>query len=301
MSWHPPAGAILYDAHPTTRTGPHTVSVDVHRVGTVDRGGNYRVDPGTLPARFTVVRESGQWRISHLPAQVLLSTADAERTLLSVTLYYFNRSQSTLVPEPILVPPDAAGLATTLIRGLIDGPAATLGPSVVNALPHGTDLVGNVTVGTDDGVAEVDLGGAVEQASGAQLQRLSAQIVWTLAPGVVGHRRAAAAQRRTASGVRRCARSSRSARGRSSTRRSRRAPAARCCPTAAGSMACPLRCPRQCGAPASRRPHSAPMGRSRPRCASAGARPACSSVHRPADANAVDRRERVATRLRPRR
>ncbi|HTW18914.1 MAG TPA: LpqB family beta-propeller domain-containing protein [Mycobacteriales bacterium] len=178
-SWHPPSGAVLYDGLPAPHAGTHTVNVDINRVGVVDGRGDYRVDPGILPVRFSVVRASGQWRISHLPAQILLSTADAERTLQSVSLYYFDRSQSALVPEPILVPPDAAGLATTLLRDLIDGPGPALRASVVNALPHGTGLVGNVTVGTD-GIAEVDLGGAIEQASGGQLQRVSAQIVWTL-------------------------------------------------------------------------------------------------------------------------
>jgi hypothetical protein len=179
VTWHPSAGTILYDAPPRVQAGPHGVEVTVRRVGTVDSRGTFRAEPGTVHAGFTLVRSSGQWRISHLPAGILLSTSDAERTLQPATIYYFNHTQTRLVPEPVLVQPNAPGLATTLVRELVDGPDRDLAPGVINAFPHGTDLIGTVPIDAS-GVAEVDLSGSVQQVSSAQLQRLSAQIVWTL-------------------------------------------------------------------------------------------------------------------------
>lgn len=178
--WHPVTGTTVYDGGPTVRVrGVHSVDVAVPRVGTIDPRGNFRVAPGTLHTRFTVVRSDGQWRISHLTAEILLSASDADRTFQTAMIYFFNRAQTRLVPEPVLVPPDAPGLATTLIRELVDGPNRSLAPAVANAVPPGTVLVGNVPIGSD-GVAEVDLAGSVQQVSAAELERLSAQIVWTL-------------------------------------------------------------------------------------------------------------------------
>lgn len=180
VSWHPSAGTTLYQGLPKVQVSARGIDVVLRRFGTVDARGTFQVVPGTQHVPFSVVRSFGrQWRISRLPAGILLSVSDAELTLLPATIYYFNREQTRLVPEPLLVAPDTPGLATTLIRELIDGPGPGLASAVASAIPHGTSLVGNVSIDSD-GVAEVDLSGAVLQVAGIALQRLSAQIVWTL-------------------------------------------------------------------------------------------------------------------------
>ncbi len=180
VSWHPAAGTTLYEGLPKVEGGARGIDVVLRRFGTVDGRGTFHVVTGTKQAHFAVVRSVGrQWRISRLPPGIVLSVSDAELTLLPATIYYLNREQTRLVPEPVLVAPDTPGLATTLIRELIDGPGPGLAPAVVSAIPHGTSLVGNVSI-DNDGVAEVDLSGAVLQVAGSTLQRLSAQIVWTL-------------------------------------------------------------------------------------------------------------------------
>jgi hypothetical protein len=178
-TWHTATGTTLYDNRSTVRVGTHSVRVVLRRLGTVDSRGDYRVAPATLKERFTVVRSLGQWRISHLPPGILLSTSDAQRTLQPATIYFFNRAQTRLVPEPVLVPPDTPGLATTLIRELIAGPSRALAPGVLTEVPSGTSLLGTVPIDVN-GVAEVGLTGSVQQVSAGQLERLSAQIVWTL-------------------------------------------------------------------------------------------------------------------------
>jgi hypothetical protein len=180
-SWNSTSGITLYDedSQRITLVGERLVEVHVTQVGVIDSRGDYRVAPRSIDVRFRLVRQSGQWRISHLPSGVLLSTSDAQRSLQSASIYYFNRSQTRLVPSPILVPPDQPGLATTLVGDLLGGPPRPVAPAVVSAVPTHTDLVGNVPIDRN-GVAEVNLAGDVQQASALQLQRLSAQIVWTL-------------------------------------------------------------------------------------------------------------------------
>lgn len=180
-SWNSTSTITLYDENSTviTHENPGLVDVNLERVGVIDSRGGYRASPGSLEVRFRVVRHSGQWRISRLPSGVLLSTSDALRSLQPVSVYYLNRTQTRLVPEPILVPPDQPSLATTLIGKLLAGPSRALAPAVATAVPPGTSLDGNITIDSN-GVAQIDLAGTFQPLSPSDLERLSAQIVWTL-------------------------------------------------------------------------------------------------------------------------
>jgi Lipoprotein LpqB beta-propeller domain/Sporulation and spore germination len=179
-SWNPNAGTTVYDGNPVVhRRGPTLLDVTAQRVGVIDPGGRYRVDPGTLDQRYSLTRSAGQWRISKAPAGVPLSDIDAQRSLQPEAIYFFNHAGDRVVPDPVLVPPTQPGLATTLIRILLAGPAPSLQSGVTTAVPKGVGLIGNVPIDTN-GVAEVDLGAGAQQIPAAQLARLSAQIVWTL-------------------------------------------------------------------------------------------------------------------------
>jgi Lipoprotein LpqB beta-propeller domain/Sporulation and spore germination len=180
-TWNPRSGTSIYDdASIRVRlVRPRVVDVDARRTGVVDPRGDYRVAPASMRWRYEVVRRSGQWRISRLPAGALLGIHDAQQSLESASIYYLNRAQSAVVPEPVLVPPDLQGFATRLVQNLLDGPGAGIGPAVTTAVPRNTALQGNVTVGADGG-AELNLIGSGPQLSSIQLERLSAQVVWTL-------------------------------------------------------------------------------------------------------------------------
>jgi hypothetical protein len=183
-SWNSTSGITLYDANTetVTRSGPSEVEVSVHRVGIINSQGGYQGAPGSLHLTLGVTRVRGQWRISSLRSGVLLSTADAQQELQSVSIYYLNRTQTRLVPDPIVVPVPLPGLqaalATTLVGALLGGPSRSLAPAVSTAIPTGTSLVGNVLI-DDNGVAEINLAGST-QPSSSQLPQLSAQLVWTL-------------------------------------------------------------------------------------------------------------------------
>lgn len=190
-SWSPTARTVLYKEPSLTvhAVRPGVIEASYQQVGVVDGDGGYRVQAASGHARFRLAREAGQWRIAKLAPGVLLSTSDALRSLQPVNLYYFNVAQSRLVPAPILVSPDEPGLATLLIRALLNGPPDALAAAVTTAAPSGLDLVGNVPI-DGDGNAEVNLSGGVQVLSAPDLQRLSAQVAWTLRqiPTVTGIR-----------------------------------------------------------------------------------------------------------------
>jgi hypothetical protein len=181
----------LYDQNSelVTRAGRHLIDVSLNRVGVIDSRGVYHSLTGKIVVPFRVVHRLGQWRITHLPPGVLLSTADAQRSLQPADLFYLNLPQNHVVPVPILMRLDKPGIATTLVRALLDKPAGSIAASTLTAAPEGLALLGNVPI-DPDGVAEINLSGELQQASTVTLQRLSAQIVWTLrqVPGVTAVR-----------------------------------------------------------------------------------------------------------------
>jgi hypothetical protein len=156
-----------------------TVVVHAQRTGTISPRGSFTLQPGPITRRFALVRDAGQWRIAHAPSGVLISADDAQRSLQSANVYYFNASWNRVVPEPLLLSPEQPGLATTLIEDLVAGPSPSLRSAVNSAVPPGVSLIGNVPVNAN-GVADVDFTSGARQVSSIELSRLAAQIVWTL-------------------------------------------------------------------------------------------------------------------------
>jgi hypothetical protein len=179
-SWNSGQGITTYN--PATmqlvRSGSRIV-MRAQRVGEISARGSFTTAPAQITRRFGLVRSSGQWRIAHAPDGVLLSADDAQRTLQSADVYFLNDSENRLVPDPRLLPPQDPGLATTLIQDLVAGPSPSLAPAVHTAVPSGVSLIGNVPISTG-GVAQIDFTNSNHQLSGAELRRLSAQVVWTL-------------------------------------------------------------------------------------------------------------------------
>jgi len=132
-----------------------------------------------VAAGFSVVRSNGSWRIDRAPDGVLLSSSDAQRSFHAANVYYLNKTGSTLVPDQIFLQNSQRGVATALVSALLSGPSDWLAPAAHTALPVHATLIGNVPVSTS-GVADVNLSGAVRQASSKELSAFSAQVVWTL-------------------------------------------------------------------------------------------------------------------------
>lgn len=183
-TWDPSRGITTYDDStlsivPTTVRSSSVVRVRAVRIGQVNARGDYDPSPGAVSVNVTATRTGGQWRIQRLPDGVLLSAIDAQRALRLARVYYLSHDGKELVPEQTLLPAVRGGLATALVRTLLSGPGAWIAPAVTDTVPPGTTLIGNVPV-DPSGVADVNLSGAVRQASTSALRALSAQIVWTL-------------------------------------------------------------------------------------------------------------------------
>jgi hypothetical protein len=180
-SWNANAGITVFaePAHVTRVGSSDDLVIRAQRVGKIGPHGGYQVDPGSVSRRIRVIRHDGQWRISKLSSGVLLSSDDAERVLQPASVYFLAPDAERVVPQPVLEPPQDPGLATTLMRALVAGPGPVLAAGVRTAFPRGTSLLGNVPISAD-GVAEVDLSSNARQVTPSQLERLSAQVVWTL-------------------------------------------------------------------------------------------------------------------------
>lgn len=133
------------------------------------------------PAHFTLQQVAGQWRINQLPSarSLILTQAAFQRDYVPRNLYYYGPS-GVLVPDPVFVPQQdtAEGPATGLVNALRQGPAGWLaGPNTTTSFPPGTRVIGVSIAATS---AIVDLGGSAAGASRQVLDKMAAQIVWTL-------------------------------------------------------------------------------------------------------------------------
>lgn len=181
LRWDPSVGVVVYEGVPTlTESGP-SVQFSATQAGTIEAVGRYQVgDPGTeAKATFRLVETVDGFRIDGLPNGLLLSQTDVDRAFRPYALYFFNPDFEILVPDSRMIPVIGPGLATTLVRRLLEGPSEWLQPAVRTGFPDGVGL--NIdAVLIDGGVARVDLDAAAQVADDSARQALSQQLVWTL-------------------------------------------------------------------------------------------------------------------------
>ena len=188
-TWSPSSGVTVYDGLPTLVEAGAAVLMSSALNGRISGIGRYTVElPGSeLRTSFFLTQRGGEWRISQPPAGLLLSSFDVSRAYRSYSVYFFNPSFDTLVPDPRLIPVIGPGLATNLIQRLIAGPNNWLEPAVRTGFPAGVGLaVDAVTV--EAGIARVNLNQSVQLANDDARVAMSQQIVWTLRqlPEIVG-------------------------------------------------------------------------------------------------------------------
>lgn len=176
-SWRP-AGTIVFDD--VTRI-EHPDRVDVHLSGAfrIDERGRWR---GSLPPeestlRLPVVLEDGEWRIDAAPdALVVPDTYFAER-FVRATVHWFDPAGEVLVPEPVFVP-SGGTMTSALVRTLLLGPPADLRGVVRSYLPAGLRAA-PVTI-SSGGSADIRLSGELPATTPDQVERMVAQVAWTL-------------------------------------------------------------------------------------------------------------------------
>jgi hypothetical protein len=203
-AWTPNWSAFVYRNGPNVRPAVFT-GTGAGRVATVTIGGSEQAFlsgtggyvapsasaaggvPGRPPA-FHLQKVGKEWRISKAPPYLVLTSYSFQYDYQLRNLYFFDPTDSFLVPDPVYVPLQAttASLMDGLVYDLINPPGDWLFRATNTAFPKKTTTIGDVTL--TGGTAAVNLGGAItKSASDSLLQKLSAQLLWTLTgPGGSG-------------------------------------------------------------------------------------------------------------------
>jgi lipoprotein LpqB-like beta-propeller protein/sporulation and spore germination protein len=166
---------------PTLTGKGATIEVVGHRIGQLDATGVYTPslkDTGADPEKFSfdLVKVEGQWRIDQLQTGVLIRESPFDQSYQARRLYFFDSTESTLVPDLRYCALSGQALATWLLSGLLAGPRPELAQAVTNEMP---DQVGRPTVVDGDPIV-VEMPGT-SQLDGNGRNRLAAQLAYTLA------------------------------------------------------------------------------------------------------------------------
>lgn len=182
-SWSPSGVTVIRGAIQVSEQSSSTVVVGGPLDGIVDKSDHWQVasQGQQFQASFGLTQIDDEWRIAALPDGVIISRTAADRALRSYDVLFLDPSLKVLVPDPITIASTSAGLATTLVKRLLDGPSPWLAPSVTTAIPEGTRLALE-SVPIINGTAQVQLTEEVLAANSRGRAALSAQIVRTLAP-----------------------------------------------------------------------------------------------------------------------
>lgn len=154
-----------------------TVELTRHVVADLDAQGRRTARDEPDVDAFRLERVDGEWRISNPPPGLLVTEKFADDYIRPFPIYYFDGSGTRLVPDLVhLVVGDT--LPTALVTSLARGPSSE-SSAAQTFVPPVEELRPSVPI-SREGVAEVEFSGDMEDLSGLDVQRLSAQLVWTL-------------------------------------------------------------------------------------------------------------------------
>jgi hypothetical protein len=177
-----PTGMIVYSGVNTPH-GNNPVETELIGADSIDARGAWlgSLSEAESTVRFPLEHEDDQWRISEPPEQLIVPQSWFEQRFRQVSLDFFDPSGTILVPEPVFVP-RGQQFASTLVNGLLEGPAAELAASELTFLPSDLRPLVSVPVSTS-GVADVDLtSDTADDAMPAppEAELLVSQLAWTL-------------------------------------------------------------------------------------------------------------------------
>lgn len=196
-AWNPGWSAVVYSNGPAVQpavvagkgaktTATVTIGGSVQAV--LSGQGGYAVPsasaggpPGGAPT-FQLEKVGGQWRISHAPPYLVLTSYQFQLDYQPRNLYFFDPTGSVLVPDPVYVPlqTTAANLMKGLVDDLILPPGDWLSRGTSSAFPRHTTTIGEITL--TGGTAAVNLGGLTprQATDNSLLEKISAQLLYTL-------------------------------------------------------------------------------------------------------------------------
>ncbi|WP_449283788.1 GerMN domain-containing protein [Leucobacter sp.] len=178
--WDPYYGVLIADgSRPYRQDGEAAGVLSLAAVAKVDaQGVMLPVQPGpSTEMRFEFERVGEDWRISSAPAGIILESS-MFGTLWSQQQLYFVGPGNVLVPETRWYLARSA-LVTELVGALLEGPGERVREVVHSGFPAGTALVTN-SVQVTDGVARIDLTGAMLEAGPTAMAEVREQVKATL-------------------------------------------------------------------------------------------------------------------------
>ncbi|CAN5378551.1 MtrAB system accessory lipoprotein LpqB [soil metagenome] len=188
--WDPDAATITYGDKLSPDDGGRVVVVPREDAESLDRGGVWE---GRLPEAeqrlsFELDIEDGEYRITNPPDALVVPAPWFNQRFRQTSLYFFDVSGTILVPQPVFVP-RGEQLASALITGLLAGPGPDLRNVSRSYLPPGLSLDLSVPI-SGTGVADITLVGEVGVQTPAVVERMLAQLAWTLRqePGITALR-----------------------------------------------------------------------------------------------------------------
>lgn len=158
QTWAPEQEITIYRSDFKISSTPTEgeLQLQVEVAGYIDAAGIRRnVGPGTTES-MTVRMEQvqGEWRVAEIPTGIMISAADAENLLQPHELYYYSSSYQYWVPD-VRWFVNRQGIATNIVKALINGPAPYLQGAVTSAFPENTALAVE-SVPIESGTATVD-------------------------------------------------------------------------------------------------------------------------------------------------
>lgn len=183
-AWDPTDEMLVVDRIGVTTLAGGTStkrSFSVHGsvVGVVAEGGAFRPERGSYEATIEMELAGGEWRISSLPAGVVLERTELRNQYQPFNLYFFDTQGQELVTDRRWLFTRRETLPSALISLMMEGPSARLQPALSNMLPAEASYTG-VEEGTY-------LFSGFSAVSEEDRTRFAAQVVWTLASaGVSG-------------------------------------------------------------------------------------------------------------------
>lgn len=164
---------------PTSETA---ASLQTVTSATVDGRGEYtEVKPAVpLTLNYEFIKEDGQWRLSAVPAGVVIDRFTFDQVFSTHALYFFDPTFTQLVPD-LRFFPSGSSTTTRIMKALLLGPAKWLaeGGAVVTAFPADTALVVDAVPITAR-IAMVDLTSQALDATREGLMHMQAQAAASL-------------------------------------------------------------------------------------------------------------------------
>jgi hypothetical protein len=181
-TWNPETGVTVIDDNPrrTLKADGGQVTLFAEQTASITSGGAF-IPRGGVPITrsFHLKKEGDSWQISKVPQGLILDRIEVSLSYRAFDIFFMNPENSFLVPDPVYLPVEQSGSATSLVQALLDGPTSWLRPAVETLIPADTELVVE-SVPVENGIAKVDLSAEFLDAPPATLELAAAQITSTL-------------------------------------------------------------------------------------------------------------------------